>query len=788
MKRGAFIAYLSGGIIIASISLYGFTRLHQRPGLPLEWGRPGIRQLDGIKITSDKDVEFVLSQRNIGDKVRIVYEDRGSKSETDISLISFYSQTPFPTIYLVIGIICLLIGAVVFVLRPEEISARVFYLAILAFSSATIISHGFFYHREDWISFLPGILFYALYPLAPALLLHFILLLFRSDKAKKMIIIYLPAIFISCALISLFLYATLKSSIIHFRYYQAFYLIFRYYIVIYVLASIVSLVLSYRKMTLMEEKAQVKWIFFGILIGLGPFIVLYQLPQLFRLSPLISEEFSSVFFIFLPLAFAFSIVRFRLMDIELIINRSLVYSLLTIFTVSVYLFSVRILQELISSLFTIREAVVAAIAALAAAAAFHPTRHRIQQFVDKSFFRIAYDYRESIRSFNENAHKIADTSHLVDYFQVKLSKTIPVEHIGILVLVERTNVKNVLIQRNEEKNLELLAFSVPGITALLARKKALQTEMGADFSRDSMLEKMGLEIVLPIPFSAMTLSGCVALGKKMSGARFSRDDLDLLMGFAENLAVNLERITLHEAVILERAEKEKLDELNRLKTEFITTVSHELRTPMSSLLGLSELLQEGKIKDKALRGKMLSAIAEECSRLTRFLHNILDIGKIEQDVKTYNMTILEVQCAIEETLHLFHGQLESEGFRLHKELPPTPVFIRMDRDSVKQALTNILDNAIKYSHDKRDITIRLVEENKKIAIQIRDKGIGIASSDQKKIFENFFRTKAAIAHCPRGVGLGLKVVGHIMAAHRGQVTVKSRPGEGSTFTLNFPKP
>ena len=788
MKRGIFFAFLAAGTLVAVISIYGFVRLHQRPGLPLEWGKSAILQLDNLHLTSQKDREFFLSQKNIGSRIHVVYVEKGLKKEADISLVPFYADTPFQMIYLFIGLICLLIGAAVFVIRPGELNVRIFYLAVLVFSAATIISHGFFFDLRQWTSFLPGILFYLLYPFAPVLLLHFILIQFRADLRRRTIVLYLPAFLFGVSLVSLFLYAAINSSIVHFRYYQTVYLAFRYYMVGYLVASIALLISGFRKATKAEERAQLKWIFLGLLVGLVPFILFYQLPQLIGRTPLLSEELSIVFMVFIPITFAFSIVRFRLMDIELIINRSLVYSFLTIFTVSLYLFSVRIFQDFIARFFPLREAVAAALAALAAAAAFHPARRRIQHFVDKSFFRVAYDYRESIRSFNEKSHRTADTIQLVEYFQAQLHKTMPVEHVGILVYMKKGSTNHVLLERNQGKDLRFLARDILELNRFLARRKGLQTEDSADFSQEKTLEKFGVEVVLPIPFRTPARTGFISLGKKLSGAKFSHEDLELLMGFAEGLALNLERITLQEEVILERTEKEKLDELNRMKTEFVTAVSHELRTPMGSLQGLSEMLQDGKIKNKSVQGKMLHLIAEECSRLTRFLHNILDAGRIEQQVKTYKKEILEIQPLVEDTLQLFHSQLASGRFHLHKEIPRVPLSLEVDKDAVKQALTNLLDNAIKYSRDKREISVRLVEEPETILIKVQDKGIGISETDQGKIFSNFFRSAEAIVHCPRGVGLGLKVVAHIMASHNGTVRVESQPGEGSTFTLVFPRP
>jgi two-component system phosphate regulon sensor histidine kinase PhoR len=121
-------------------------------------------------------------------------------------------------------------------------------------------------------------------------------------------------------------------------------------------------------------------------------------------------------------------------------------------------------------------------------------------------------------------------------------------------------------------------------------------------------------------------------------------------------------------------------------------------------------------------------------------------------------------------------------------LPENPLLLEIDKDAVKQALTNLIDNAIKYSSDEKDIVIQIVEKEKQVEIKVKDKGIGIPSKEIEKIFKPFYRHAEASRHNPKGVGLGLKIVKHIMEAHKGEVKVESQPNKGSTFSLIFPKP
>ena len=788
MKKVSYLLSLAGGIFIILVSFYGFFLLRTRPGLPQGVSRDALIQIDKTKIELKKDIEFILSRKAVGEKSIFYLKTDGEIVRREAYIVPFYRQTPFPLIYFLIGLFCFLIGTSVFILRPEQVKAQIFYWLTLAFSSSLIISGEYYCLRQEWLSYLPGIIFCILYSLAPAFLFHFSLSFSRKKFKLSRLLIYCPALILGGLFEGCFLYSSLASSLEVYRFYQSNFYIFRIYVILFVLAAILHLIFAYKKSFLEEEKAQIKWIFFGLFIGLGPFIFLYQIPQLIRIKSLISEEFSTLFFIFIPLSFAISIIKFKLMNIELVINRSLVYSLLTIFTVIIYLFSVQIFHRLFLKFFLIHEMTVSVVGALLAAVAFHPARKRIQNFVDKSFFRQSYDYRKNILSFNEKAQKIINQRHLIDFFLMKVRKILPLEYHAIYLYFAGPGSGRLLSRRGEEVNLSDLASRVLSSDKILTRKRSVQTAENVDFSEENLLEKKDLEMIIPLSFKSTDLKGFLALGKKKSGERFSLDDLELLLTMAGELAINLERIRLQEEVIYERASKEKLDELNRLKTEFISTVSHELRTPMSSIQGLAEILQEGKIKDKAKREELLSLMANESHRLSQLLHNILDFGKIEQHVKTYNFQKVKIQFVINEALRLFNYVLEKNGFILRLSLPETPIFLEIDQDAVKQALINLLDNAIKYSSEKKEIDIRLIDREKEAEIQVEDKGIGIPPEEQDKIFEKFYRVSEASNYNPKGVGLGLKIVKHIMAAHRGDIRVESEVTKGSTFKLIFPKP
>ena len=792
MKRISFFLTLAVGILIALTSLYGYFLLQQRADLPtgikkaIEKGQ--LVQIDDTKIEQKEDLEFILSLKRTGESISVLLKTDDKITRSQEKLIAFYAQTPYPLINLVIGFFLMGIAFVVLVLRPEEIRARLFYWGALFFSFALIVNGGFYCLRDEWFSFIPGIMFYIFYPLAAAFLLHFSLIFLRTRLGGLIVFVYLPAVLFSMLWNYFFLSASLRSSIEIYRQYQVVVFHFRILVVIYLILSFFALFLGFKRARFEEEKAQIKWILYGLFLGMAPFMFLYQLPRVLLKHPFISEELVNVFFIFIPIAFSFSIVRFKLMNIELVINKSLVYSILTIFTVSIYLISIQVVQRIFISSIPIPSTTVSLIGVLLAAVAFHPARKKIQEFVDKSFFRISYDYRKSIHGFNEQAHNMVQQDQLVDLFLVSIQSTIPLEYLGIRVFSSRSGGKEVYLETGGTEGLEHIASKALSSNQVLTRRKGVSTELGVDFSAEELIKEKNLEMIIPLPFRTAALSGFFALGKKKSGAKYSREDIDLLLTMAETLALNLERIHLHEEVIHERAQKEKLDELNKLKTEFISNVSHEIRTPMSSIHGISEILQQGKIKGEKKQDELLSLMVSECDRLSRFLHNVLDHAKIEHEAKIYCFREVDICLLLGDILKLNENRFQSLGFCVSQNIPKKAMWLNIDPDAIKQALTNLLDNAIKYSRDKREISIKLAKKSQFVEIHIKDKGIGIHESELDKIFNGFYRSEEAQQVNPKGVGIGLKIVMHIMEAHGGQIRVKSQNNKGSTFILIFPKP
>jgi signal transduction histidine kinase len=782
-KTAAFYLSLLAGAVTLGLSVVAFVGLLGRAEIPWDalaqaTGIPGellpqaVVRADGFEISDQEfDFKFVAARHRIGDPVDFVFVKDGREDTVRERLVPHYATGTFPAVYLLTGIFGFILGFAVFILRSEDARARLFFWLCLAFSSAVMISGEWYSVRGRALYLVPGVLFFFAYTLTPALLLRFALTLAPRGKVRGFFAIWGASLLFGGFFSAVFASSLLLPSVEIFRL-KKYFVLFRFYFLAVCVVAVVILIRSYRASASRERRDQIKWVLLGLVTGLGPFVLLYQLPLGLGLSPPLGEEAASVFFVFLPLALAFTILKYKLMDVDLIINRSLVYSFLTMVTVGVYLLSIEGLKQIFAGPARPGRSWVPVGAAVIAAVAFAPVRNRIQVLVDKAFFRRGYDYRKAVFGFNAAAGKACGAGELLDLFENTLADILPVGKVGGLVLEPGDGPPGILLRRGLDD----------AAVSLLARRP----EAGASWT-DVKTEIPGYEVTLPLQLGEGAPAGWVFVGPKKSGLKITDEDRELLETLAVETAAALRRIRLQEEVVYERASREKSEELGRMKTEFISSVSHELRTPMTSLQGISRLLQSGKVGDAARRERLLELMAGECGRLGRFLHNVLDFGRIEQDAKRYEFRETDLKPLVGEVADIVLSATAGEDLDLEVETPEGPVWIEADADAVRQALLNLVDNAVKYSAGRKRVAVRLAENDGDVEVSVSDRGIGIPAEDREKIFEAFFRSPAAVRHDPKGVGLGLKIVKHIMDAHGGTIDLRSMPGKGTTFTLKFPK-
>jgi signal transduction histidine kinase len=227
-------------------------------------------------------------------------------------------------------------------------------------------------------------------------------------------------------------------------------------------------------------------------------------------------------------------------------------------------------------------------------------------------------------------------------------------------------------------------------------------------------------------------------------------------------------------------------ELAQIKAAFVSNVTHELKTPIALIRLAVETLEMRRINNPHDTEKFLATISRETLRLQSLVDNVLDFSRLEAGRHLFKFENVDLADVVRETVDGFRPRLEQQGFRIEEDVPERLPAVRADATAVSHCVLNLLDNAIKYSRERREVRVEAGVRDGDVYVAVRDRGIGIPAADQPKVFEKFVRLETGLVHDVKGAGLGLSLVDQIIRAHGGRVELASQPGEGSTFTLVLP--
>ncbi len=232
----------------------------------------------------------------------------------------------------------------------------------------------------------------------------------------------------------------------------------------------------------------------------------------------------------------------------------------------------------------------------------------------------------------------------------------------------------------------------------------------------------------------------------------------------------------------------ELREADRLKDEFMRMVSHELRTPMNAILGFSELLlQRFSRSPDSQNLMMVQSISRNSRHLLRLIEELLDFSRLQTYQLRLNLDGFDLTELLQSTAAELHSLSEQKDLAFHLILPTEPLMVFNDRSRLHQVIVNLVANAIKFTHEG-SVTVELVElPEGRVAIGVRDTGIGIAPEHQAQIFQDFWQVDQSSTRRYPGTGLGLAISRRLVALMRGSLTVESEPGQGSLFRIELPR-
>lgn len=761
-----------------------------------------LMQVDENPVQSNSDLNFYIEQKRIGERVSLALQREEERFDLRVPLERKYSWL-FLLVNFLAGLFVWVMGVFVFLKNPKGQVIRIYLFSSLSLSLAVLVPRAGFPFGLEEISFiLPSFQIIA-YTLLPALFFHFSVIFPREEVStqRKPLIYsaYLPSLAL-IVLMEVFYWRSVSiNSLSLFHSYETLFLFFRVYLVVYVLLGLFVLYQTYKRLEFLEEKRKIRWIFWGIAVGTFPFIFLHTLPDVLLGGPLIPEVIKSLFVLLIPVSFAFSILKYQAMDIDVVINRSLVYSLLTGFILGIYLLMVGLLGEIVHRLTGYEGSLFPILATLAAALLFTPAKNRIRVLVDKTFYRVRYDYRKEIQNFNSEVNNAYTQDELLGLLLGRIDLLLAVKR--VLILLKEDESKTYALAKSigfSAAQIEEIEREKDSFSPDLLKTKQIRGSKGSTTFEEfpvlpeiEILKKFEIRLSFPLIEKEEAL-GLVLIGERKSEGRYSAEDVELVSSMVQEVARALQNIKMRERIVAEQLEKRKLEELNKLKTKFISNVSHDLRTPLTGIrFSVDNMLQGicGEISEESR--KHLLMIQESTLHVSRTIDNLLTLSMSESGKITLNKENLSLTQVVDDACSMVRVLAEKKGINLVKE-ELEDVSVYADKHSLLEILLNLLDNAIKYtdSGGKISVSAKRIEGEKLVEVSVTDNGVGIPPENLEKIFERFHKVAPGERVREKGAGIGLDIVRNLVHLHEGEIKVESPvPGKdkGTKFSFTLPE-
>ena len=795
------------------VSVMAVMQLIDKPGLPFGLETSGgtvvavnpsgvpesgsiLESIEGIMVRSEISAEMITDSRKPGESVAVTYRNAsGQVLRADVTLVHYYKSYTFIAITSLAGTAFLLLGLFAVIARPDDKAAVLLFLVLSTFAVAIVTSPGAYQISNNPASVIVKFSHSLSYIFGSVFFLHFIMS-FPERNVKngfhKVITgsLYTCAIILGSASVWISWRAMSDMNTDSIILYEKFWRLCELVLLMSLISGALTLVYKYRKIRHAYLKRKIEWIFWGMTMGAGPFVIFWLIPGLADLRYILPEEILLTLLLIIPISFAVAVVKYHVLDIEVIIKRSIVYFALIGFLVMIYTGMTYLLINYITGLIGIDSKLIFIAAAILIAFLLNPLRLRIKNIVDKTFYREKYEFDKAIQSVSEKAKDCAGYTELGSMLVGEISSLIPVKSVAVAALTANGERFRIIGQRGfEDLNADSCRLKVADIKRRfdLPLSVAHMCEPDVDYndSLEVVLNKVNIALVVPLSLNSDEATGAIILGRKLSEMRYSASDVRLLTTIASSSALALKRIELQEKLLTEHVELEKAKEISELKSYFVASVSHDLKTPLSAIRIYSELLSNDNLRSEK-RAEYAGIIEGETERLRRMIENILEFSRIEKGLKIYNFEKMDLNCAVEELLSRMNYELRMKKFTTEVQLSPDPVYINGDKDSFASVLENLITNSIKYSGSNRHIRIVTSVQGGNAAVAVEDKGIGVSRENLKKIFTKFFREVSKETSGIKGAGIGLSIVKNIVEAHGGRIEVESEQGIGSSFKIILP--
>lgn len=545
----------------------------------------------------------------------------------------------------------------------------------------------------------------------------------------------------------------------------------------------------YRTAETTRRKQQILYILVGMIIGYvggsSNFLLFFKFP--------VPPYLNGLGFVYVAM-FAFAILRHQLLDIEVIVKKTLVFAGLAGFVTGSLTLGVVLLRDLLGAWLGLGWFWPTLLSAVLIVSLYRPLETLLLNLTDRFLFQKKYDYKEVIQKLSEELVTELRLEKLVQRIATVLKDSLKIENCSVVLISQATHSYQVHASEGIASP-SPSSFDVEHPFILMLRKnpqiltkEQFKGKGGPDSGTQEVFRSLGMELCVPLMLRK-DLVGFISLGKKKSDEDYTQEDKVLLSALIRQGA-----IAINNAILFAEAEQKqalefaysKLRELDELKTQFFSNVSHEFRTPLTLILAPAESILRGEAGSLPPKAKEEAKVIYDNSlRLLKLIDDTLDIAKIDAQKMELHLERNNLDDLIKGIVASAEHLAQKKGLKLSYISKDTIPEFCFDRDKIEKVLLNLLTNALKFT-DKGQIEITSQKNGEKALITIKDTGIGIAEKDLPRLFSRFVQLDGSATKRYEGTGIGLALSRDLVRLHQGEIKIESRPSEGTTVTVELP--
>jgi two-component system, NtrC family, sensor histidine kinase HydH len=539
--------------------------------------------------------------------------------------------------------------------------------------------------------------------------------------------------------------------------------------------GIKNLIQSLRTTRIPKQKLQIKYLIFGIvsmaivgtIINLSNYFLKLGWPIFFL---------ASLYSILVSFFFAIALIKYRLLDIHLLIRGGILYSSVSGLILAIYILIIKNIGEAISQRAYGRSLLVESALILALVFMLQPFQRKVGDWIDRFFYMERVRFRTKLSEFSRTLTELVDLEEVARTTVHYITQTLHVDSVAFFFLKNEVDEYRPIFgaplhdeMKYSSQHPFLKRIESNGRTVDLEHLRESQGEVE---EIDELIERDWV-VVSPI-FLKERMLGFILLGKKRSDKDYTVEELELLEAFSNQAALAISRALIYRDMSLKDKQIMQAEKMAAIG-ELAAGIAHEIRNPLGIITGSAETVR--KHEDQKIREEMTSYILEESKRINGLVSTFLDFAR-PKEPKLMSCDLREV---LEKTLLLLSPQAKTLGVEIKKEIPQKPLHVSIDPDQMRQAFTNLGVNALEAMPNGGILKVMVLENARdKVLVRFSDTGKGIPKEVQTKVFDPFFTTKDG------GTGLGLSIAHRIITHHGGDINVEGGEGKGSTFTIALP--